>query len=57
MTDEKQPEEVSPEELEEQEGESLPEREVMTVLPIGDGFTRPLPPVESLPDTQPPVVD
>jgi hypothetical protein len=43
MTDEKKPEEVSPDELEEQEGEQLPDREVMTILPVGDVLSRPVP--------------
>ena len=34
MTHHEHPGELSPEELEEQEGESLPDREVMSILPI-----------------------
>ena len=39
-------ESVPEEELEEQEGESLPDREVMTILPIDPANPTNLPPVE-----------
>ena len=39
MTEESRtPEPVSPEEVETQEGEQLPAREAMSILPVGDGF-------------------
>jgi hypothetical protein len=39
MTDEKKKDEVTEEEVEEQRGEELPDREAMSILPIGEPVT------------------
>jgi hypothetical protein len=50
MSKKKKQAELTPEELEEQEGETLPDREVMSILPVADAAA--LPPIfppEALP--------
>lgn len=44
MTDEPREEELTPEELEETNGEPLPDREAMSVITPPDGFTLPVEP-------------
>ena len=45
-------EKLSPEELEEQEGKPLPDREVMSILPIGDPTGPGFVVIEELPDSE-----
>jgi hypothetical protein len=44
MTDQPRDEELTPEELEETNGEPLPDREAMSVITPPDGFTLPVEP-------------
>jgi hypothetical protein len=49
MTKKKKAEALTPDELEAQEGEALPDREVMSILPVTDSALPPLYPHEVVP--------